>query len=140
SLAGMEIPLKGILNGIGVAVHLGGNVPANALPLAATDTPSLGTALGVFKAAQLASSRTFANAFRDFTAVDIETTGKDVRGAEVVELAAARVRDGQAVEEFHSYVKPRVAIEAGARRTHGIGKAEVADAPFFEDVWPRFRE
>jgi len=51
-----------------------------------------------------------------------------------------QVRDGKITGEFHSMVRPRVAIAEGARRTHGISDSEVADAPFFEEMWPRFRE
>jgi DNA polymerase III epsilon subunit-like protein len=94
----------------------------------------------VFKAAQLVRSRGFTNAFRDFTAIDVETTDRDVATAELVEMAAVRVRDGVIVDEFHSLVKPRVGIAQGATRTHGITMDAVSDAPYFEEVWPRFHE
>jgi DNA helicase-2/ATP-dependent DNA helicase PcrA len=37
-------------------------------------------------------------------------------------------------------VKPRVAIEHGATATHGISEADVAGAPFFEEIWSELRE
>ena len=140
-LGGLEIGLKGILAGIGLArVQLGGLPPAGAVTVDPSDGPLLGIALTVFKAAQLVRSSTFSNHFRDFTAVDTETTDRDIATAEIVEIAAVQVRDGKITGEFHSMVRPRVAIAEGARRTHGISDSEVADAPFFEEMWPRFRE
>jgi len=140
ALGGAEIALKGLLAGIGLRrVVLGGACPEDAVSLGSARSSSLGIALGLFKAAQLARTRTFANHFRDFTAVDIESTDKDIVHSEIVEIAAVRVRDGKLAGEFHSMVQPRVPIAAGAKRAHGIDDTELAGAPFFESVWPGFR-
>ena len=40
-------------------------------------------------------------AFDSFTAVDLETTDNDTTKAEIVEIAAVRVRNGAIVETFH---------------------------------------
>jgi superfamily I DNA/RNA helicase len=94
-LGGLEIALKGILLEAGVReVRLGGDPDAACEIVEPTDAPSLGLALAVFKAAQLACARRFTSRFRDFTVVDIETTDKDVQRSEIVEIAAVRVRDG----------------------------------------------
>lgn len=139
-LGGAEIPLKAILHEVGVrTVHLGAPV-AGAEPLAASDAPTIGLPLAVFKAAQILTSRRFSRTFQDFTAVDLETTGKDTQSCEIVEVGAVRVRDGKVVAEFHARVKPRIEIEPGATATHGITAADVANAPFFEDVWPKLRD
>lgn len=139
-LGGAEIALKGLLAGIGLRhVALGPICPEDAVSLVSASKSSLGIALALFKAAQLARTRTFANHFRDFTAVDIESTDKDIARSEIVEIAAVRVRNGKLAGEFHSMVKPRVPIAAGAQRAHGIDEQEVATAPFFESVWPEFR-
>jgi len=140
-LGGVEIPLKGILSGIGLGrVIIGGARPADALAIEFPSSSPLGIALGLFKAVQHVRSREFANHFRDFTTVDLETTDRDIARAEIVEIAAVRVRDGKIAGEFHSMVKPRVTIAEGAKRTHGIDEHEVATAPFFEEVWPAFRD
>ena len=140
-LGGIEIALKGLLAGAGTRrVQLGGTPPANAVVLPPPALASPEIALALFKAAQLLGTRTFANHFRDFTAVDIETTDRDVERAEIVEIAAVRMRDGRKVAEFHTMVKPRVPITRGARSAHGIADKDLADAPFFEQVWPAFRE
>ena len=50
--------------------------------------------------------------------------------AEIVEIAAVRVRDDLIVDDFHRRVKPRVPIERAARRKHGLSEAHVEHAPF----------
>ncbi len=138
---GAEIPARRIVLEMGIrSVALGGAPNPEALRITATDLPTLGIGLGLFKTAQLVRTRGFSNTFRDFTAIDLETTDRNVDSAEVVELAAVRVRHGRVVDEFHTLVKPRVPITSGALGTHGISESDVADAPHFEGMWGRFRE
>ena len=138
-LGGLEIALKGILLEAGVRiVRLGGLADEGCETIGPDDAPSLGLALAVFKAAQLACSRNFTHRFRDFTAIDVETTDRDAARSEIVEIAAVRVRGGEPAGEFHSLVRPRVPIAPGASKVHGITAADVAGAPHFEEVWPSF--
>jgi superfamily I DNA/RNA helicase/DNA polymerase III epsilon subunit-like protein len=140
-LGGIEIALKGMLAGIGInRVQLGGTPLPDAISISQSDCTSLGIALGLFKAMQLLRSREFTNHFRAFTAIDIETTDDDITHAELVEIAAVRVRNGRIVDEFRSLVKPGVPIMAGAFDAHGISEDDVSQAPPFEEVWPHFRE
>jgi len=88
---------------------------------------------------QLLEMTDTAAAFSDFTAVDLETTDRDTATAEIVEIAAVRVREGRIVARFASLVKPRGSIAPGATATHGIRATDVATAPRFEDLWPKFR-
>ncbi len=60
--------------------------------------------------------------------------------AEIVDLAAVRVRNGRIVDEWSSLVKPRVPMNAAAAATHGITEADLELAPYFEEVWPGFRD
>jgi DNA helicase-2/ATP-dependent DNA helicase PcrA len=163
---GAEIPVKAMLHGIGVrTVRVGLQIPRftrddeqGVIPrsvatsgdprqrvlqfeqLGHADAPSIGLPLAIFKAGQILASRKFAETFRDYTAIDLETTGKDPATCHVVEIAAVRVRRGQAVAEFTSLVKPTIPIPPDATRTHGISDADVANAPSFAEAWPRFRE
>jgi superfamily I DNA/RNA helicase len=139
-IGGVEIALKGMLTAIGFsAVRLGGDCPPGAEPVGPDDVPSVGLPLGVFKAAQLIEMNDVVAAFTNFTAIDLETTDRDTADAEIVEIAAVRVRGGRLAESFASLVKPRVAIAAGATGAHGMSDADVAAAPRFEEIWPRFR-
>lgn len=140
-MGGLEIALKGILGGIGLnRVQLGGVPPKDYIGIGHSDASVLGIGLGLFKAAQLIRSSGFSNHFRDFTAVDLETTDNDVTRAEVVEIAAVKVRGGAVVSHYHTLVKPRVPIAAGAFDTHGISAEELSNQPYFEEMWPAFRD
>ncbi len=139
SLGGAEIGLQGLLVELGVKAVRGADVPPGALEVAADATPSVGLALGVFKAAQLLEMESSATSFDDFTAVDTETTGTDPLRAEVVEIAAVRVRGGKIVDTWSSLVKPQGAVPAEARAVHHISDEELATAPPFAEVWPAFR-
>jgi superfamily I DNA/RNA helicase/DNA polymerase III epsilon subunit-like protein len=141
-LGGAEIALKGMLAEIGIPATLNhpqersdeGNV------ITRGDAPTLGLPIALFKAAQLFRMGEFRNEFRDFTALDLETTDSDVATAEIVEIAAVRVRDGIPCEELCSLVRPRSPITPGAERAHHINDRDVAHAPYLEDIWPRFAE
>ena len=138
---GVDIALKNMLASIGfLHIQLGGDRPAGAECIEPSDAPSIGLPLAVFKAAQLIEMDDVSAAFLNFTAIDLETTDNDTKTAEIVEIAAVRVRDGRLVERFHSLVKPRVSIAPAASATHTLHAADVAAAPHFEDVWPTFRE
>jgi DNA polymerase III epsilon subunit-like protein len=128
-----------LLTAIGFkSITLGGECPDGAERIEPGDIVSVGLPLGVFKAAQLLEVDDFGAAFASFTAVDIETTDRDVTTSEIVEIAAVRVRDGEIVDTFSTLVKPRVPIAPKAIETHGIREADVAAASPFEDIWPKF--
>jgi DNA polymerase III epsilon subunit-like protein len=141
-MGGIEIGLAGLLSGAGLRLvdYLtpGRGPGPDDMVLAPGAGGPLGVALGTFKALQLVSARQ-SDPFRDFVAIDLETTDRDPATAQIVEVAAARVRDWEIVEVFHSLVRPRVAIAAKAVETHGYAEADVAGAPHFEEVWPRLR-
>ena len=140
-LGGAEIPLKAILHELGVrTVHLESAVARNAERITQGECRELGLPLTLFKAGQILTSRKLSQTFKDFTSVDLETTGKDPRTCEIVEVGAVRVRNGQIVAEFHERVKPGIEIEPGATATHGLSAADVASAPSFTEVWPALRD
>jgi DNA polymerase III epsilon subunit family exonuclease len=140
-LGGAEIALKGMLISCGFRhVELGGYPPAGCERLHGDDVPSLGLPLGLFKAAQLLEIGDFSGGSRSFTAVDLETTSSDTKKAEIVQIAAVRVRNGEIVNEIHSFVKPPHPIPQDATDFNGISNDDVSSAPSFQDLWPQVRE
>jgi DNA polymerase III epsilon subunit-like protein len=133
---GVEIPLRAILAALG---HHDVGVAPHDATFSASDAPQLGLPLALFKSGQLLESRSGMRAFRDFVAFDLETTTNDCDAAEIVEIAAVRVRDGRPVETFSALVRPRGPISRAASDVHGIRDSDVATASPFEDVWPQFR-
>jgi DNA polymerase III epsilon subunit family exonuclease len=137
---GADIPLRGLLRAARIGpLSTDPQPPDDAELILADDAPRLGLPLALFKAVQLLQCRGARSAFRDFTVVDIETTSKEIDRAEVVEIAAVRVRGRTIVDELSSLVKPAGAIDPEAEQVHGIGLADVAGAPSFAEVWPRVR-
>jgi superfamily I DNA/RNA helicase/DNA polymerase III epsilon subunit-like protein len=130
-VGGAEIGLKGMLAEVGVFA----SYPEERSGLPWTTDP-----VALFKAAQLLRMGSFRNEFRDFTAIDLETTDTSVATAEIVEIAAVRVRAGVICEQISSLIRPRCTITPGAARAHGITDADVVTAPHLEEVWPRFAE
>ena len=63
----------------------------------------------------------------ELVVLDVETTGRDARVADLIEIGAVRVRDGQVVDRFSTFVSPGRQI-FGAQM-HGITDADVAGAP-----------
>jgi superfamily I DNA/RNA helicase/inhibitor of KinA sporulation pathway (predicted exonuclease) len=139
-LGGAELGIEGMLSAIGIQAVRGAAPPSpGTARLDPDDAPSVGLALGVFKAAQLLEMSDAATAFTDFTAVDLETTDKDIETAEIIDIAAVRVRNGRIVDRFSMFVRPRVAVSAGAAAVHQIRDEDLASAPYFETIWPKFR-
>lgn len=72
--------------------------------------------------------------FPDFTIIDLETTGLDPVKNEIIELGAAKVRNGQIVNTYQQLVRPKKAIPAEIENMTGISNDMVADAPAISDV------
>lgn len=66
--------------------------------------------------------------------VDIETNGGNGERGRIIEIALIRVEDGEVVEEFSSLVNPGSAIPYWITKLTGISNADVADAPYFDEI------
>ncbi len=63
----------------------------------------------------------------EFVVVDVETTGTDPKSADLVEVAAVRVKGGKVVKEFSTLVNPGRPIVG--HQMHGLTDADVKGAP-----------
>jgi DNA polymerase III epsilon subunit family exonuclease len=70
----------------------------------------------------------------EFVVFDIETTGPKMPPSRVMEIGAARVRDGRIVAEFQTLVNPLMPIPPFIAGLTGIRDEMVAGAPPFEAV------
>jgi DNA polymerase III epsilon subunit family exonuclease len=141
---GVDIALRGMLLAVelptGVDYLVGDTSPrAHDLVLATQPQSGRPNATTLFKALQLIHSREFGDLLRDYVTFDLETTDLDPTTCEIVELGAAKVRDGEIVDTFRSLVRAQVPISARASEIHGYTQADLRDAPSLEEVWPRFR-
>ncbi len=67
-----------------------------------------------------------------FVVFDTETTGREARTAELVEIAAVRMQGGEIVDRFETLVKPSRGIVG--KQIHGLTEADVKDAPAPSDA------
>ncbi|HEX4632190.1 MAG TPA: UvrD-helicase domain-containing protein, partial [Gemmatimonadales bacterium] len=96
--------------------------------IGAANAGAAGLALTVFKALQLAHAAEDTDSLTRFVTFDTETTGTDPDTAEIVDLAAVRVVDGQVVERFSRLVRPEHGVPSSATKVHGYSDADLADA------------
>ena len=74
----------------------------------------------------------------EFVVVDVETTGRDPKVADLLEIGAVKVRDGQVVDTFSTLVNPARTIFGV--QMHGITDSDVAGAPIASEAVAKFAQ
>lgn len=69
-----------------------------------------------------------------FVAIDIETTGLNVKSDRIVEIAAVKFLAGRHSENYTTLINPEISIPQVAKRVHGISDEMVCNAPRFEHI------
>lgn len=72
-------------------------------------------------------------------AIDLETTGLDA-DAQIIEIGAAKFRDGEVLETFSTLVNPGMALPQRASDITGIKQDDLIGAPKIAEVLPRLTE
>jgi DNA polymerase III epsilon subunit family exonuclease len=72
------------------------------------------------------------HAEQEFVVVDTETTGRDPKIADLIEIGAVRVRRGEIVDRFSTFVSP--GRDIFGVQMHGITDADVANAPLAKEA------
>ncbi|MCR5430652.1 MAG: 3'-5' exonuclease [Eubacterium sp.] len=75
---------------------------------------------------------------RDYVCVDIETTGISPQHAQIIEIGALRVRDGEVVDTFSQLIDPGVSVPEEITSLTGITTDMVKGEPSIEIVLPEF--
>lgn len=90
--------------------------------------------------ANLFDSRKYTSLITNNTIVvfDVETTGLEPEFAEIIEIGACKVVDGQIVESFQTLIKPKKEIPSIITEITGIDDEMVKDAPPIEKVMSDF--
>jgi len=75
-----------------------------------------------------------------FVVVDLETTGGSADDCEITEIGAVKVRGGEILGEYKTFVNPGLPIPAFITVLTGITDAMVVDAPKIAELLPGFLE
>jgi len=76
-----------------------------------------------------------------FVVVDLETTGSSPKkGAAITEIGAVKVKGGEIIGEFKSFVNPLSPIPEYITAMTGISDLMLADAPVIDEIFPTFLE
>ncbi len=76
----------------------------------------------------------------EYVAFDLETTGLYARRDKIIEIGAVRMKDGQEIERFQTFVDPGQALEKRTVDLTGITDQMLAGAPTIEQALPKFLE
>ncbi len=74
----------------------------------------------------------------EFVAFDLETTGLSSRNDRIIEIGAVRMRRGQEIARFQTFVDPKRRLEPKIIELTGITDAMLKGAPKIETVLPDF--
>lgn len=69
-----------------------------------------------------------------YVVFDLETTGLSRYYSEIIQISAIKVMNGQIVDKFDKYIKPKKPIPDDATEVNHISNDMVANAPAFKDV------
>ncbi|MBW5444535.1 PolC-type DNA polymerase III [Cohnella sp. CFH 77786] len=72
-----------------------------------------------------------------YVVFDIETTGLSVTANKIIELAGVKMKDGQEIGRFETFINPHEPIPYNIQQLTGIGDEMVKDAP---ELAPKLRE
>jgi len=75
-----------------------------------------------------------------YVVFDIETTGLDARTCKITEIAGCKVKNGEIIDEFSTFVNPECQIPREVQELTHITNDMVKDAPTIEKVLPQFLE
>ena len=74
----------------------------------------------------------------DYIVVDLETTGLDPVGCEIIEIGAIRCVGGEELDRFESLIRPSVSLPSIITQITGLRDSDLLDAPSIEEVLPEF--
>lgn len=73
-----------------------------------------------------------------FVVTDIETTGLSFENDEIIEIGAVKLKNGEVIDRFASFIKPSKVLPANITNLTGITAEMLENAPPLKEVLPNF--
>ena len=70
----------------------------------------------------------------EYCVFDFETTGTSAKSSRAIEIGIVRVKNGNIVDTYQSFINPGMRIPPYITQLTGISNDDVYDAPFFEEI------
>lgn len=77
---------------------------------------------------------------QDYVCLDLETTGLNPKVDKIIEIGAVRVKNGEIVDTFQSFVNPKRMLSEKIVELTGINDEDLKKAPSIKEVLPKFLE
>ena len=78
--------------------------------------------------------------YDEYVVFDLETTGVSTTYSNIVQIGALKIKNGEVIDTFNTYVHPQRPIPLEATEVNHITNEMVANAPTLRDVLPLFEE
>jgi DNA polymerase-3 subunit alpha (Gram-positive type) len=77
---------------------------------------------------------------KDYVAFDTETTGLNPKYEKIIEIGAIKIRNGEIIDTYSTFVNPGKSLPARIVELTGIQNEDVVNAPYIDEVLDRFIE
>lgn len=77
---------------------------------------------------------------KNYVCIDLETSGGSIHDAEIIEIGAVKVEDGEILDCYTTLVKPYNPVNKYTFKINGISDDDLIDAPSIDDVFDDFLE
>lgn len=74
------------------------------------------------------------NIVTDYVVIDLETTGLNPKVDKIIEIGAAKIRNGNVVETFDTYINPGMSLSEKVSELTGIKDEDLLNAPLIGEV------
>lgn len=75
---------------------------------------------------------------QDYVVLDLETTGLNPKTDKIIEIGAARIRQGKVQDTYVTFINPGRSLEMKTKELTGIQDEDLQQAPFIETVLEDF--
>lgn len=76
------------------------------------------------------------SAVMDYVCIDLETTGLSPKTDRIIEVGAARVRQGRVTDTYQRLIDPRMQLEERIEELTGISNSDLKGQPALEEILP----